>query len=78
VTLDQRIAELLAHLPPAEQLEFAALQEAIYRVRFTGPVTIDFLNGVPRQISLGQPVKLAICHAQPSGSLDKPKRSGTS
>jgi len=77
VTLDQRIAELLAHLPPAEQLEFAALQEAIYRVRFTGPVTIDFLNGVPRQISLGQPVKLAICQATPAGGLDKPPRSGT-
>jgi len=77
VTLDQRIAELLAHLPPAEQLEFAALQEAIYRVRFTGPVTIDFLNGVPRQISLGQPVKLAICQGQSAGGLDKPPRSGT-
>lgn len=75
MTLDQRIAELLAHLPPVEQLEFAALQDAIYQVRFTGPVTIDFLNGVPRQISLGQPVKLAICHATPAGGLDKPGKS---
>ncbi|MEK7766435.1 MAG: hypothetical protein AAB368_09375 [bacterium] len=65
---------LLDQLPPGDQLDFQRLLEAVYTVRFTGPLTIDFLNGTPRQISLGQPVRLAIC----SGALDngKPSKAG--
>lgn len=62
---------LLAQLPPGDQLDFQRLLEAVYSVRFTGPVTIDFLNGTPKQINLGQPVKLAICSGTLNGGLDK-------
>ena len=62
--LHPTIQRLLDHLPPADQLDFARLLEAVGTVRFTGPLTIDFLNGVPQQINLGQPVKLLICHGQ--------------
>ena len=65
--LDSRIAALLAQLEPADRLEFGQLLEAVHTIRFTGPLTIDFLNGAPKQINLGQPVKLVIC----SGALDK-------
>ena len=47
------------------------LSPALRQLRFTGPMTIDFLNGTPKQISLGQPVKLAICAATPHNGLDK-------
>lgn len=78
MTMDERVADLLRRLSPQEQLELGTLFDAIERVRFTGPVTIDFLNGMPRQISLGQPVKLAICHGTTNGPLDKrrPPRTG--
>lgn len=65
--LSQKLQELLSSLPASEQLEFSALFEAIYKVRYTGPIVVDFLNGVPRQINLGPPVKLAIV----SGELDR-------
>lgn len=68
---------LLDRLPPADRLEFGPLLLAIEEVRFTGPLTIDFLNGIPRQISLGQPVKLAICQGQSTNGLDKARRSRT-
>lgn len=55
------VQRLLDRLPPPEEgLEFQALLEALYSVRFTGPLTLDFLNGLPRQINLGQPVRLTI------------------
>lgn len=72
MVLNPTLESLLSQLPPGRQLEFQALMEAVYSVRFTGPVTIDFLNGTPRQISLGQPVKLAIC----AGGLDNAKNHG--
>lgn len=68
---------LLDRLPPADRLEFATLLEAIDGARFTGPLLINFLNGKPRQISLGQPITLTICEADLPGRLDKPKRSGS-
>ena len=61
------LQSLLDQLPPADRLEFGALLQAIEAVRFTGPLTIDFLNGMPRQINLGQPVKLAICAGARNG-----------
>ena len=60
--LSPTLQRLLDQLPEGESaLDFQRLLEAVYTVRFTGPLTVDFLNGQPRQISLGQPVKLAIC-----------------
>jgi len=66
---------LLDRLPPADRLEIAALLEAIDGARFTGPLLINFLNGKPRQISLGQPITLTICEADPPGGLDKALRA---
>lgn len=70
-TLAPTLQRLLDSLPPSDQLDFHRLIEAVYQVRFTGPLTIDFLNGLPRQINLGQPVKLAICTGD-RPALDKP------
>jgi hypothetical protein len=66
--LSQTLQALLARLPQTEQLEVMSLFEAVYTVRFTGPITFDFLNGVPRQINLGAPIRLTICHADPPGA----------
>lgn len=71
MTLAPTLQRLLDALPPADQLEFHALLHAVYAVRFTGPLTIDFLNGLPRQINLGQPVKLTICHADSAPAAQK-------
>lgn len=64
---------LLDRLPPGDRLEFGPLLAAIESVRFTGPLTVDFLNGMPRQISLGPPLKLTICQR----ALDNGRGSGT-
>lgn len=69
------LQRLLDSLPPGDQLDFQRLLDAVFSVRFTGPLTVDFLNGTPKQISLGQPVKLTICSAAQNG-LDTPKGSG--
>lgn len=63
---------------PAGDLEFARLLEAVERSKFTGPLTIDFFNGRPRQINLGPPVKLTICTGDQTGGLDngRPSRGG--
>jgi hypothetical protein len=55
------LERLLQQLPPDQALDFMRLMEAVYQVRFTGPITFDFFNGVPKQINLGQPVRLSIC-----------------
>lgn len=75
MTTSETLQRLLAALPDQDQLEFTKLLEAIYRVRFTGPLVIDFQNGIPRQINLGPPMRLAICHGQPT-SLPKRARPG--
>ena len=58
--LPAKIQELLAQLPAQGQLDFFRLLEVIDTIRFTGPVTFDFLNGKPKQINLGQPIRLSI------------------
>lgn len=70
-SMSPALQKLLDYLPQGQELEFQRLLEAVYTIRFTGPMTIDFLNGTPKQIALGQPVKLAICSATPHGPLDK-------
>lgn len=69
------LQRLLDSLPPGVELDFQRLLDAVYQVRFTGPLTIDFLNGSPKQISLGQPVKLAICSGTPHETLDNARGS---
>lgn len=64
--LHEKLTELLQGLSARDQLEFQALIDAVYRVRFTGPLTIDFRNGVPQQVNVGPPVRLTICR----GGLD--------
>lgn len=75
MTISPKLQQLLDALPEGQELEFQRLLEAVYTIRFSGPLTIDFLNGNPQQISLGQPVRLAICAGAPKGGLDK--RGGT-
>lgn len=75
-SLAPSLQRLLDSLPPGDQLDFQRLLDAVYTVRFTGPLTIDFLNGLPRQINLGQPVRLAICAGGVNGVLDNRGRSG--
>lgn len=67
--LSPTLQRLLDALPPGGELEFQRLLEAVYTVRFTGPLTIDFFNGTARQISLGQPVKIAICTGRVNGRV---------
>jgi hypothetical protein len=59
-TLSLSLQTLLASLPPADQLNFPRLLEAISAVRYTGPVVIHLLNGVPKQVDLGAPIRLSI------------------
>lgn len=73
--LSPALARLLAELPPDDELDFDALLYAVYTIRFTGQVTFDFLNGEAKQISLGPPVRLAICSGVSGNRLDKPPSS---
>lgn len=70
MTLSPGLQRLLDQLPPGQALDFQRLLESIYYTRFTGPMTIDFLNGIPKQINLGQPVRLAIC----AGGVDNGRK----
>ena len=60
MTLAPKLEELLAQLPPSDQLQFQSLLEAIYKVRFTGQLTIHVRNGLPQQVDLGAPIRLSI------------------
>lgn len=71
MTLTPQLSRLLDRLPVGAELEFSALLDAIESVRYSGPITFDFLNGRPKQISLGQPIKLVICAGVPTRGLDK-------
>lgn len=72
--LHEKLTTLLQGLSERDQLEFQALIDAVYRVRFTGPLTIDFRNGVPQQVNVGPPVRLTICRGTVNG-LDRPPTS---
>lgn len=68
MSMSKALQDLLNRLPPTGPLDFFVLMEAIERVKFTGPLTIDFLNGYPRQINLGPPVRLTICRGGANGT----------
>ena len=72
MTLAPMLTALLAELPAAEQLEFQSLLAALYKVRYTGQITLHTYNGVLKQVDLGAPVRLSIVEG-----LDKAAR-GTS
>ena len=48
--LGPTIAQLLEALPPPARMTFFALAEAMYKVRFTGPTTVHWRNGLPMQV----------------------------
>jgi hypothetical protein len=60
VTVSPSLQKLIDALPEPERLTFFALAETIYRVRYTGYTGIQWLNGIPKQLDLGSPVKLSI------------------
>lgn len=62
--MDAKLQAFLDGLPTPDSLEFLALCESMYRIRFTGPTTIHWRNGLPKQIDLGQPIRLTICSGE--------------
>ena len=56
---------------------FADLLGTLHALRFTGPITLHFLNGQPQTAELGRPLKVAFpehpankIHAAPANSVD--------
>ena len=79
MTPSKPLQALLALLPAdTAGLEFGQLLLAIDEVRFTGTVTLDFMNGRPRQISLGPPIRLGIYQGERPSTrrLDTDVRAG--
>lgn len=60
MTFDPKLQKLLASLPPPEQMSFLRLADALSQAKFTGSTTVHWLNGVPKQLDLGSPVRLSI------------------
>lgn len=67
-----QLKALLDRLPADQQVDFDNLRAALKAIRYTGPSTIHWLNGDPKQIDLGPPVKLSIV-----AGLDMPSKSST-
>jgi len=68
--MTQALQRLLQELGEgAQSLEH--LQQALYNVRFTGPVTIHCVGGRPRQIDIGAPIRVRVVESEPPGRLDK-------
>ena len=67
MTLTPALQKLIDALPPPERLTYLSIADAIYQARYTGFTGIHWLNGVPRQIDLGAPVRLTIVEALDSG-----------
>ena len=63
--LSPTLDTLLSKLGPIDQLNFFAFWEAIYQARFTGNISVDCLNGVPRQIGIGRPLMLTLVQPLP-------------
>ena len=68
--LSATLQALIDALPESDRLTFQALQEALYRVRFSGSFTVHCRNGIPKRIDLGPPIALSIVEADPD--LDSP------
>lgn len=72
MTLTPALQKLMEQLGPAEQMSFPRLLQAIYAVKFTGPITLHCRNGEPQQVDIGAPIRLSIVEG-----LDKPERGRT-
>jgi hypothetical protein len=59
-----QLKALLDRLPDDQRVDFDRLCAAILAIRYTGPSTIHWLNGVPKQIDLGPPIKLSIVQGE--------------
>jgi hypothetical protein len=71
-SLTPALEALVATLGPVDQLNFFTFWEGIYQARFTGNISVDCLNGVPRQIGIGRPLILTLVQPLPQ-ALDTDK-----
>ena len=71
MTMSPELQRLLVALGPEGARSLEHLAQAIYNIRFTGPTTIHWLGGRPKQIDLGHPVKLTIVERDVTSRLDK-------
>lgn len=55
-----QLQALLDSLPDSDRVEWVNLVSAVYTARYTGISIIHWKNGVPKQIDLGQPIRLSI------------------
>jgi hypothetical protein len=54
------LVEQLESLSTTEPPTFMELMERLYRMRYTGPCTLHFAGGLPRQVVLDQPIRVAL------------------
>jgi hypothetical protein len=74
VTVSPALTKLLAALPEADRVDFAALDAAMEALRYTGPIVVHYLNGRKRQVDLGAPVRLSIIEGGVDTGADPVKR----
>lgn len=55
----------LAELLEREQVQFAELLGTIHSLRFTGAITLKFLNGQPQEVELGRPCVIKFPQPEP-------------
>ena len=51
------------------EMNFPGLMDALYASRFSGAITLHCLNGIPRQVDLGSPIRLSIVEGEKSKGL---------
>ncbi len=54
------LIEQIESLSTAEPPTFMELLERLYQMRYTGPCTLHFAGGRPRQVVLDQPIRVAL------------------
>jgi hypothetical protein len=69
MTIAPALEKLLTQLPPADQLQFQSLLEAVFTTKYTGFIGLHCFNGIPKQVDLGSPIRLSIVEG-----LDKPPK----
>lgn len=73
MTISPTLQRLLTELGPEGAQSLDHLAQALYNVRFTGPVQIHFVGGRPKLLDIGAPMRVRILE----GRLDKPESSGS-
>jgi hypothetical protein len=61
------ISAILRELGAPSAPTLLHLADAIYRAGYTGPMTIHWKAGEPKQVDLGAPVRLSIAQALDTG-----------